>query len=89
MAAVKNQDMDYAIKPEAVSPNISAEEWPLLLKNYDKCTFSWKRKEENMREKKTSSPILNHWLTNVAAQCLFAPATSPLSLLALPLSSVI
>ncbi|KAJ6010501.1 hypothetical protein N7451_001913 [Penicillium sp. IBT 35674x] len=36
MAAVKNQEMDYAIKPEAVNPAITAEEWPLLLKNYHK-----------------------------------------------------
>lgn len=39
MAAVNNQEMDYAIKPEAVKPTISSEEWPLLLKNYEKCKF--------------------------------------------------
>lgn len=38
MAAVNNQEMDYAIKPEAVNPTISTEDWPLLLKNYDKCS---------------------------------------------------
>lgn len=36
MTAVNNQEMDYAIKPEAVSPNISSEDWPLLLKNYER-----------------------------------------------------
>lgn len=46
MAAVKNQEMDYAIKPEAVSPNISSEDWPLLLKNYEKCTYPRKEKIE-------------------------------------------
>lgn len=39
MAAVNNQEMDYAIKPEAVNPTISTEGWPLLLKNYEKRTF--------------------------------------------------
>ncbi|KAK5798560.1 hypothetical protein VI817_004850 [Penicillium citrinum] len=28
--------MDYAIKPEAVTPTVSTEDWPLLLKNYEK-----------------------------------------------------
>ncbi|KAL2866319.1 pseudouridine synthase CBF5 [Aspergillus lucknowensis] len=28
--------VDYTIKPEATASNISTEEWPLLLKNYDK-----------------------------------------------------
>lgn len=37
MAAVNNQEMDYAIKPEAVTPTVSTEDWPLLLKNYEKC----------------------------------------------------
>lgn len=45
MAAVKNQEMDYAIKPEAVNPAITAEEWPLLLKNYHKCMFPLKKKK--------------------------------------------
>lgn len=35
--AVNNQEMDYAIKPEAVNPTVSSEDWPLLLKNYEKC----------------------------------------------------
>ncbi|KAJ9197059.1 hypothetical protein DTO166G4_6826 [Paecilomyces variotii] len=34
MAAAENGD--FAIKPEAVTPNIPTSEWPLLLKNYDK-----------------------------------------------------
>lgn len=38
MAAVNNQEMDYAIKPEVVDRTISTEDWPLLLKNYDKCS---------------------------------------------------
>lgn len=28
---------DYSIKPENVTPTISTADWPLLLKNYDKC----------------------------------------------------
>jgi len=50
MAAVNNQEMDYAIKPEAVKPTVSSEDWPLLLKNYEKCTFF-------------SSRISGSWLT--------------------------
>jgi hypothetical protein len=46
MAAVKNQEMDYAIKPEAVNPAITAEEWPLLLKNYHKCMFHGEKKKK-------------------------------------------
>lgn len=46
MVADKNQEMDYAIKPEAVNPTISSEDWPLLLKNYEKCTFCKDREVE-------------------------------------------
>ncbi|KAI1943812.1 centromere/microtubule-binding protein cbf5 [Ophidiomyces ophidiicola] len=35
MAAGK-ADVDFSIKPEAVTPPIPTSEWPLLLKNYDK-----------------------------------------------------
>ncbi|RHZ50259.1 pseudouridine synthase CBF5 [Aspergillus thermomutatus] len=34
--SVAKEEMDYTIKPEAGASNISTEEWPLLLKNYDK-----------------------------------------------------
>jgi H/ACA ribonucleoprotein complex subunit 4 len=34
--SVAKEEMDYTIKPEASASNISTEEWPLLLKNYDK-----------------------------------------------------
>ncbi|GLI76745.1 centromere/microtubule-binding protein cbf5 [Penicillium ochrochloron] len=36
MAAVNNMEVDYTIKPEAVKPSSSSEDWPLLLKNYEK-----------------------------------------------------
>jgi H/ACA ribonucleoprotein complex subunit 4 len=36
--SVAKEEMDYTIKPEASASNISTEEWPLLLKNYDKRT---------------------------------------------------
>lgn len=40
MAVVaKLQEVDYAIKPENVTPVIPTSEWPLLLKNYDKCVL--------------------------------------------------
>ena len=29
-------DVEYSIKPEAVTPAIDTSTWPLLLKNYDK-----------------------------------------------------
>ena len=29
---------EFSIKPENVTTPISTEDWPLLLKNYDKCT---------------------------------------------------
>ena len=32
-------DVEYTIKPEASAPAIPTSEWPLLLKNYDKCTL--------------------------------------------------
>jgi hypothetical protein len=31
--------VDYTIKPEATASTINTEDWPLLLKNYDKRTF--------------------------------------------------
>ncbi|KAE8348331.1 pseudouridine synthase [Aspergillus coremiiformis] len=36
VVAVSNEEMDYTIKPEAGTSNISTSDWPLLLKNYDK-----------------------------------------------------
>ena len=30
------KEVDYTIKPEATASNINTEDWPLLLKNYDK-----------------------------------------------------
>jgi H/ACA ribonucleoprotein complex subunit 4 len=40
MALVKkgDQEVDYTIKPEAVTPAIDSSSWPLLLKNYNNCT---------------------------------------------------
>ena len=32
------EEVDYAIKPENATPNISMSDFPLLLKNYDKRT---------------------------------------------------
>ena len=50
MAVVKSsQEMDYAIKPEALTPSIPTSEWPLLLKDYDKCTLPKKRKKRHQR----------------------------------------
>jgi hypothetical protein len=38
MAVVPSKvDVDYSIKPEAVTPVVDTSKWPLLLKNYDKC----------------------------------------------------
>jgi H/ACA ribonucleoprotein complex subunit 4 len=31
------EEAEYSIKPENVTPAIPTSEWPLLLKNYDKC----------------------------------------------------
>jgi hypothetical protein len=39
MAVVKTSEMDYAIKPEASVPTVNTEDWPLLLKNYEKRTL--------------------------------------------------
>ncbi len=33
---VANTEVDYAIKPEAVTPSVDTSTWPLLLKNYEK-----------------------------------------------------
>lgn len=55
--AVDGED-PYTIKPEAVAPNVSTADWPLLLKNYDKCKLqcsTWRkaarRKVEGERRK--------------------------------------
>jgi len=38
MALVKKQEEDeYTIKPEAVTPTVDTSGWPLLLKNWDQC----------------------------------------------------
>lgn len=40
MALVKNMTTDeMVIKPEAAAPNINYADWPLLLKNWDQCTW--------------------------------------------------
>ena len=31
-----NDEADYAIKPEAATPAVDTNKWPLLLKGYDK-----------------------------------------------------
>jgi H/ACA ribonucleoprotein complex subunit 4 len=50
MAVVKSsQEMDYAIKPEALTPSIPTSEWPLLLKNYDQCTLPRGKKKKKKR----------------------------------------
>jgi hypothetical protein len=33
---VSQKEVDYSIKPEAVTPVVDTSTWPLLLKNYDK-----------------------------------------------------
>jgi hypothetical protein len=33
---VSRKEVDYSIKPEAVTPAVDTSTWPLLLKNYDK-----------------------------------------------------
>lgn len=35
---VSKQEVEYAIKPEAVAPLLDTSSWPLLLRNYDKRT---------------------------------------------------
>ena len=36
-AAATKVDVEYTIKPEAVTPAVDTSTWPLLLKDYDKC----------------------------------------------------
>ena len=31
-----NDEKDYSIKPEAITPALDTNDWPLLLKGYDK-----------------------------------------------------
>lgn len=38
MALVKKEaDDEQIIKPEAITPNVSTADWPLLLRNWDQC----------------------------------------------------
>lgn len=32
----KQEEEEYTIKPQAVTPAVDTSQWPLLLKNYDK-----------------------------------------------------
>jgi H/ACA ribonucleoprotein complex subunit 4 len=34
---VSQKEVDYSIKPEAVTPAADSSTWPLLLKNYTNC----------------------------------------------------
>lgn len=42
MALVKKEkageEVDYTIKPEAITPKVDTSEWPLLLRNWDQRT---------------------------------------------------
>jgi hypothetical protein len=41
---VAQKEIDYTIKPEAITPAVDTSSWPLLLKNYNNCmaaTFSY------------------------------------------------
>lgn len=38
--AVSKKDVDFSIKPEAVTPTVDTSDWPVLLKNYDKRELS-------------------------------------------------
>ena len=38
-----NDEADYSIKPEAVTPALDTSSWPLLLKSYDKRTSNTSR----------------------------------------------
>ncbi len=33
-------EIEYSIKPEAVVPSVDTARWPLLLQNYDRCTYN-------------------------------------------------
>jgi hypothetical protein len=35
---VAQKEIDYTIKPEAVTPAVDTSSWPLLLQNYNNCT---------------------------------------------------
>ena len=39
-ATATKVDVEYTIKPEAVTPAVDTSTWPLLLKDYDKCRSS-------------------------------------------------
>jgi hypothetical protein len=39
-AALGEKGPEYSIKPEKVTPQLDASQWPLLLKNYDKRAYS-------------------------------------------------
>ncbi|KAI9796225.1 MAG: H/ACA ribonucleoprotein complex subunit dkc1 [Candelina submexicana] len=57
---VANKELDYSIKPEAVTPAVDTSTWPLLLKNYDK----------RMIEKTGHSGTLDPKVTGCLIVCL-------------------
>lgn len=72
MALVAAQpDVDYTIKPQAITPSVDTSDWPLLLKNYDK--------------RRTFRCYHNAFTTfgyaDTSCQCLFGLVTSRPSLL--------
>ena len=36
-----NDENDYSIKPESITPALDTSSWPLLLKGYDKCKSNY------------------------------------------------
>jgi hypothetical protein len=63
----KDQEIDYSIKPEAVTPAIDTSTWPLLLKNYNNCMCEYIL---GIGMLLTSSSIGSHWTFHAYSQWL-------------------
>lgn len=93
MALVKPDEDEQIIKPESVTPTVDTSDWPLLLKNWDKCKSMTVMVERHVRAL-SAAP---YWHCTHAAlvhpetdsrQYSFALATSHRSLRAVLRSSV-
>jgi hypothetical protein len=63
----KDQEIDYSIKPEAVTPAIDTSTWPLLLKNYNDCMCECIL---GIGMLLTSSSTCSHWTLHTYSQWL-------------------
>lgn len=73
----KVDEVDYAIKPENVTPAIPTSEWPLLLKNYDKRELPEHGAAPGTRQLTSCGSTRENWAFHTHPMWMHAVETRP------------